>query len=121
MIKLYLLLTVNLFTICFCATASAQKVPAETYIDFNKNGRMDVYEDPSADVEDRIENLLAQMTLDEKTCQMVTLYGYLRVLQDDLPTPEWKTKLWKDGIGAIDEHLNGFRGWGLPVYESPYL
>lgn len=51
---------------------------------------MDVYEDPSADVEDRIENLLAQMTLDEKTCQMVTLYGYLRVLQDDLPTPEWK-------------------------------
>lgn len=68
-----------------------------------------------------IENLLAQMTLDEKTCQMVTLYGYLRVLQDDLPTPEWKTKLWKDGIGAIDEHLNGFRGWGVPVYESPYL
>lgn len=121
MIKLYLLLTVNLFTICFCAPASAQKVPAETYIDFNKNGRMDVYEDPSADVEDRIENLLAQMTLDEKTCQMVTLYGYLRVLQDDLPTPEWKTKLWKDGIGAIDEHLNGFRGWGVPVYESPYL
>ena len=110
MIKLYLLLTVNLCTICFCMAAFAQKVPDGTYIDFNKNGRMDVYEDPSADVEDRVENLLAQMTLDEKTCQMVTLYGYLRVLQDDLPTPEWKTKLWKDGIGAIDEHLNGFRG-----------
>jgi len=121
MIKLYLLLTVNLCTICFCMAAFAQKVPDGTYIDFNKNGRMDVYEDPSADVEDRVENLLAQMTLDEKTCQMVTLYGYLRVLQDDLPTPEWKTKLWKDGIGAIDEHLNGFRGWGVPVYESPYL
>lgn len=91
------------------------------YIDFNKNGRMDVYEDPSADLDERIEDLLARMTLEEKTCQMVTLYGYLRVLPDQLPTPEWKEKLWKDGIGAIDEHLNGFRGWGVPVYESPYL
>ena len=45
------------------------------------------------------------MTLEEKTCQMVTLYGYKRVLKDDLPTPEWKQMLWKDGIGAIDEHL----------------
>lgn len=92
-----------------------------TYFDFNKNGRMDVYEDPSADIDDRIEDLLSQMTLDEKTCQMVTLYGYRRVLQDDMPTPEWKEKLWKDGIGAIDEHLNGFHGWGRPVYDSPYL
>ena len=91
------------------------------YIDFNKNGRMDLYENPAADVESRIEDLLARMTLEEKTCQMVTLYGYLRVLPDQLPTPEWKEKLWKDGIGAIDEHLNGFRGWGVPVYESPYL
>lgn len=43
--------------------AFAQKVPDGTYIDFNKNGRMDVYEDPSADVEDRVENLLAQMMI----------------------------------------------------------
>lgn len=46
------------------------------WIDFNKNGVKDVYEDPSAPVEARIENLLGQMTLEEKTCQMVTLYGY---------------------------------------------
>ncbi len=30
-----------------------------------------------------------------------------------LPTPEWKNQLWKDGIGAIDEHLNGFQQWGF--------
>lgn len=92
----------------------------EGWIDLNKNGVKDVYEDPSAPIEDRIEDLLSKMTLDEKTCQMVTLYGYKRVLQDDLPTPEWKNKLWKDGIGAIDEHLNSFRNWGLPPLESPY-
>lgn len=91
------------------------------WIDFNKNGVKDVYEDPSAPLEARIENLLQQMTLDEKTCQMVTLYGYKRVLKDDLPTPEWKELLWKDGIGAIDEHLNGFQQWGLPPSDNAYV
>lgn len=98
--------------------ATYKPVKSEMYrkgwIDFNKNGVMDVYEDPTATVDARIEDLLKQMTLDEKTCQMVTLYGYKRVLKDDLPTPEWKQMLWKDGIGAIDEHLNGFQQWGLP-------
>ena len=84
------------------------------WIDFNKNGIKDIYEDPAATLDARIENLLQQMTLEEKTCQMVTLYGYKRVLKDALPTPEWKQMLWKDGIGAIDEHLNGFQQWGLP-------
>ena len=76
-------------------------------------------EDPSAPLDSRIEDLLNQMTMEEKTCQMVTLYGYKRVLKDDLPTPEWKTSLWKDGIGAIDEHLNGFQQWGLPPSDNP--
>lgn len=26
--------------------------------------------------------------------------------------------LWKDGIGAIDEHLNGFQQWGLPPSDN---
>lgn len=88
------------------------------WIDFNKNGIKDVYEDPAATLDARIENLLQQMTLEEKTCQMVTLYGYKRVLKDALPTPEWKQMLWKDGIGAIDEHLNGFQQWGLPPSDN---
>ena len=88
------------------------------WIDFNKNGIKDIYEDPAATLDARIENLLQQMTLEEKTCQMVTLYGYKRVLKDTLPTPEWKQMLWKDGIGAIDEHLNGFQQWGLPPSDN---
>ena len=91
------------------------------WIDFNKNGRKDVFEDPTANLDARIEDLLSQMTVEEKTCQMVTLYGYKRVLKDDLPTPEWKNQLWKDGIGAIDEHLNGFQQWGMPPSDNPYV
>lgn len=109
------------------ATASKKNVKANKiyhkgWIDFNKNGIKDVYEDPRAPLDARIEDLLGQMTLEEKTCQMATLYGYRRVLQDQLPTPEWKNKIWKDGIGAIDEHLNSFVGWGTPPStESPYI
>ena len=47
------------------------------------------------------------MTVEEKTCQLATLYGYKRVAKDELPTPAWKQELWKDGIANIDEHLNG--------------
>ena len=61
------------------------------WIDFNKNGVKDVYEDPNASLDARIEDLLSQMTLEEKTCQMVTLYGYKRVLKDDLTHPRMET------------------------------
>ena len=112
------------------ASVYAQKIPSvykpvkkeiyhKGWIDFNKNGVKDVYEDSSAPIDSRIEDLLSQMTMEEKTCQMVTLYGYKRVLKDALPTQEWKTSLWKDGIGAIDEHLNGFQQWGLPPSDNP--
>lgn len=80
------------------------------WIDFNKNGRMDLFENSKADVEKRIQNLLSLMTIEEKTCQTATLYGYGRVLQDKLPTSAWKTKIWKDGIANIDEQLNGIQG-----------
>ncbi|MBS1654766.1 MAG: glycoside hydrolase family 3 protein, partial [Bacteroidetes bacterium] len=78
----------------------------EGWIDFNKNGKKDVFEDPSQPVEKRVADLLSQMSLNEKTCQLATLYGYGRVLKDELPTAQWKNEVWKDGIANIDEDLN---------------
>ena len=89
------------------------------WIDFNKNGKMDPYENPNLDIDSRINDLLSQMTTDEKTCQLVTLYGFPNVLKDSLPTPEWKTKIWKDGLANIDEHCNGTRSTALS--RSPSL
>jgi len=80
------------------------------WIDFNKNGTMDVFENPKADIKDRVEDLLSQMNVDEKTAQCCTLYGFNRVLKDELPTPAWKKAIWKDGIANIDEHFNSGRG-----------
>ena len=88
------------------------------WIDLNKNGRMDVYENPKVDIEKRITDLLAQMTLEEKTCQTATLYGYNRVLKDELPTPDWKNQIWKDGIANIDEHLNGWGAGAKSIYAT---
>ena len=106
--------------ITLAATGFAQQksIYNKGWIDLNKNGKKDVYEDPSQPIEKRITDLLSQMTVDEKTCQMTTLYGYGRVLKDELPTPAWKTAVWKDGIANIDEELNS-----LPFNEkakSPY-
>jgi beta-glucosidase len=79
------------------------------WIDHNKNGAMDPYENPKLDIEKRISDLIARMTVEEKTMQLVTLYGFNNVLKDPLPTPAWKTSPWKDGIANIDEQCNGVR------------
>lgn len=91
----------------------------EGWIDFNKNGVKDVYEDPAAPLEQRVQDLLNQMNTEEKTCQMATLYGSGRVLKDALPTEGWKNEIWKDGIGNIDEEHNGL-GSFRSEYSFPY-
>lgn len=90
----------------------------EGWIDFNKNGVKDVYEDPSASVEARVSDLVSRMTVEEKTCQLATLYGSGRVLEDAQPSARWKKEIWKDGIGNIDEELNGV---GKMYEERPDL
>lgn len=106
-----------------CLTPLRRDLYHEGWIDFNKNGTRDPYEDPRVDTSARIDDLLARMTLDEKTMQMVTLYGYPRVLKDELPTPEWRTALWRDGIGNVDEHMNGNEGTKplpRPKHDMPW-
>lgn len=111
----------------FAGSAFADKTPAgkakemykKNWIDFNKNGVKDVYEDPSAPIEARVADLLSQMTLEEKTCQMATLYGSGRVLKDASPTAEWSNEIWKDGIGNIDEQANGLGRFGAKL-SYPY-
>lgn len=76
------------------------------WVDFNKNNKKDLYEDPSQPIQKRITNLLSQMTLEEKSCQLATYYGHGKVLTDSLPTGKWTSMIFKDGIANIDEHIN---------------
>lgn len=101
-------LVLILFTFFSISTFSQSKdIYKKGWIDFNKNGIKDIYEDPAEEIQKRVEDLLSQMTIEEKTAQMATLYGSGRVLKDSLPTKEWKNEIWKDGIGNIDEQHNG--------------
>ena len=81
----------------------------EGWIDLNKNGEKDRYEDPSAPIDERIEDLMGQMTQAEKVMQLCTLYGYRAVLKDRYPTKKWKEEVWKDGVANIDEQGAGYR------------
>ena len=47
-----------------------------SYRDLNKNGKMDTYENPNADIDERVDDLVAQMSLEEKAGSMyVTMIG----------------------------------------------
>lgn len=108
--------------VSLCAGLNAGGNPGiykKGWIDFNKNGIKDIYEDHSAPIDARVKDLLSQMSLDEKTCQMATLYGSGRVLKDSLPTANWKNEIWKDGIANIDEQANGLGKFGSSI-SFPY-
>lgn len=105
--KSYVLAVSLFFAIPHFSFSQSNKMYKKGWIDFNKNGKKDLFEDPQQPLEKRVADLLSQMNLDEKTCQTATLYGYGRVLKDEMPTAQWKNEIWKDGIANIDEHLNG--------------
>jgi beta-glucosidase len=125
-ISLLLIITLTGLSVSRHAQSQGRKdIYHQGWIDLNKNGRMDVYENQKAPLEQRINDLLSQMNLDEKTCQTATVYGVGRgrtgqnaPLEDELPTPEWKQRLWKDGIANIDEHLNGIGPNGKSIYAT---
>jgi beta-glucosidase len=101
-----LMLALAIFTFAFRDGARPFNQP---WIDFNKNGKMDIYEDKKQSTEKRVADLLSRMTMEEKTCQLTTLYGYGAFLKDRQPTASWKDSVWKDGIANIDEQLTGLR------------
>lgn len=50
------------------AQSSSKSIYKKGWIDFNKNGVKDIFEDPSQPVEKRVKDLLSQMTIEEKSC-----------------------------------------------------
>ena len=111
--------------VCFLTMVSSHSFTTDAsiyhkgWIDFNKNGVKDIYEDPSMPIDKRVDDLISRMTIDEKTCQLATLYGSGRVLTDSMPTDGWKDEIWKDGIANIDEQANGLGTFGSKI-SYPY-
>jgi beta-glucosidase len=82
--------------------------------DLNKNGKLDIYEDPRQPVEARVENLLSQMTLEEKAG---TMFIDGAIVNKDGSIEE-KTGAWTfAGVAMnriIHQKMNHFNLWQIP-------
>ena len=82
--------------------------------DLNKNGRLEIYEDPRQPIEARVEDLLSQMTLAEKAG---TLFINGSVVNEDGSIDE---KAGAPGFGRvaknqmIEQQMNHFNLWQIP-------
>jgi beta-glucosidase len=96
---------------CLLAFGAAAADPASIYhdgwIDLNKNGKMDVYEDPSQPIKKRVNDLLKRMTLQEKLGQL---------WQGDLAVAEGATMTQTIRDGGVGSFLGG-----SSVIETPML
>jgi beta-glucosidase len=74
------------------------------WIDFNKNGKQDKYENPKLPAEERVRDLMQQMTLEEKVGQLLTPYGwpmYERKGNTIIITDELKKEVTQRHIGSL--------------------
>lgn len=74
------------------------------WIDFNKNGQKDKYEDPGADTDARVADLISRMTVEEKIGQLLTPTGwpmYERMGDTVVITDKLKQDIQTRYIGAL--------------------
>jgi beta-glucosidase len=88
-----------------------------TFRDLNKNGKLDVYEDPRQPIEARVEDLLRQMTLEEKA-GMLFING--SVVNADGSIEDKSGDSGSGGVAVkqiMDQKMNHFNLWGIPEVQ----
>src|SRR4026208_1692917 len=85
-----------------------------TFRDLNKNGKLDPYEDPRRPIDERVEDLLAQMTLGEKAGLMFHMSAGVK--KDASLTPPSNGLMRGAPIGDMvsTQLLNHFNVHALP-------
>ncbi|CAG1010944.1 beta-glucosidase [Anaerolineales bacterium] len=86
--------------------------------DLNKNGKLDVYEDPRQPIESRVEDLLGQMTLEEKAG---TLFINGSVVNTDGSIEEKPDTPGFGGVAAkqiANQKMNHFNLWDIPRTQA---
>jgi beta-glucosidase len=92
-----------------------------TYRDLDKNGKLDIYEDSRQPIEDRVQDLLKKMTLEEKAGMM--FYSPIRVNADgtieDKPASGLLASLSPVGVNEIDKHhITHFNLFAVPAPDT---
>lgn len=115
-----MIVRIFLFSIIVClsclSTASAQQDTAEKFIvignlrfrDFNKNGKLDVYEDYRKPIEQRVQDLLSKMTIEEKMAQLKSPWeGKAKMFTDNKFDSDKAMKAFPNGLGEILSFSHG--------------
>src|ERR1700761_9495630 len=92
-----------------------------TYRDLNKNGKMDVYEDAGQPVEKRVQDLLKQMTLEEKAGMM--FYSATRTNRDgtieEEPAKDFLSSISPVGMNEMDKRfITHFNLFSVPAPDT---
>ena len=98
-----------------------QSNDGSAYRDLNKNGKMDVYEDPKQPVDKRVQDLLKQTTIEEKAGMM--FYSPVRVNKDgtieEQPAKDFLSSISPVGIKEIDlRHITHFNLFAAPAPDT---
>lgn len=105
--------------LCLALLFSCEK-KEQTYRDLNKNGKMDIYEDPTASISNRVEDLLAQMTLEEKA-GLLFING-TRINEDgsleDQPGEGMFARLPQASTMMKDLKMHHVNLWAIPSVEA---
>ena len=91
------------------------------YRDLNKNGKLDIYEDSTQPVDKRVQDLLKQMTLEEKAGMM--FYVMSRVNADgtieDKPAKDFLSSMAAVGVTEMDKgHITHFNLLAVPAADT---
>src|SRR5580658_3901027 len=112
-------LALTLFISCQTQTSGntiVKTIDGYTFRDLNKNGKLDVYEDARQPVSARVNDLLSQMTLDEKA-GMLFING-ARVNDDGSIGDKPATGLFAFAPNALNlvkqKEMNHFNLWAIP-------
>src|SRR5215475_971884 len=109
-------------TIVFAVIAfvSWKKRTPENFRDLNKNGKMDVYEDPKQSIEARVRDVLKQMTIEEKAGMM--FINGARVNDDGTIQDKPATGMFAFAPNALklmrEKKMNHFNLWAIPSIEA---
>lgn len=109
-------LSIVFASILFLVFISFNKKISPAYRDLNKNGKMDIYEDKSQPIEKRINDLLSQMTLEEKAGMM--FINGARVNDDGTIEDKPATGMFAFAPNALklirEKKMNHFNLWAVP-------
>jgi len=95
--------------------------PSQNFRDLNKNGKLDVYEDPGQPIQKRVEDLLSQMTLEEKAGMMFINGTFVNddgTLEAKPGAQGFAARLPSAPKSINELKMNHFNFWQVPGVEA---